>query len=1530
MFFTGMPVISSDLGLRGGHTNQASGWSRRRWFAAALALALALAGIPATHAADTPAPQAAPKTEACCESGACSAVCDPGCLAKSGESVLVSAGSSAQMPLPGLSADEYYGVTIWFPELRGLAEADSVTVKVSDASGEVVSKALHGGDPDLYVTLKPRKNGDGVIDFSAGMALAGKIYQLRASCAKMNLDSDSGVLVQAHPNSDWRHAQAIELGKPVFATNDERPYIPALGGPKETVRDLFAGAQWFTFTHAGPKPVLVHFLIDMLDRDVPVDVAIFKQEGDKLVHYWEGEPRHIPEQSTPFHGLYKFAPRVIRPGTYFVRTMGNHPGYILRSEVYPLPPYSDPRLAIRAGMDFLVKKGDSWHANTPRRGGVILRASNPLGETRQCIACHPTHFTTRGELIAIENGYPVKARPSFQFLVERLYNNPRPIYGDPEAAWARMISAPGSVFSRLAYMVNTFEKTISHEQRVGAIEPIGNYLQMFWKGVEEPYTDSNGNLPRVSGVQYAMHSALVFEELHKRTGNENYLALRKQMEEGILQVEPIDLIDLCWKAVALATFDKEKHSEAIGKMVEEIFSHQKEDGTWSMVFDTEVTHHDYHTGTNKLVQAPKGPDGKALYSEFQTFHAIYALAKAGVSAEDPRLAKSVQWCLSRQWPHGGWQGNADYKNFDTPFRDTQFAVMALSELYKGPGADGWESGFPAPPGDFDLNDTGAALAALDQYWNDPGAEVRPRIRKALGHQQPLVRFAAASAVGRIADPEAVSDLIKLLGDPSKMVQRGAAWALRQIATRRLVGNEEILAGLKSTDDRTRWGAARVFNQHFRFLVENQATQAALVAQLTEDPVPSIRMSAAQALWQWWYWVKSEDSKAAIEDAFVAQMAKAEHPWVRRNLIEGFHNMQDENEAYFYNSWTRQVYDETDKKKLTDGHHRVVKQQAERIGKILSEGNDLQRDAVLRSYYTFHLREPGADPALVADVPLPETFLHPEPTDRGQNTWIDGYRKYGAYDPLIMGTGAMAGIGNDHAPALYYEESGPAVANGLLAVLNNGSPMLQGAVLKALRHSVGVPADEAFSVKLISLALGNTPAKDPAEIRAMVRELLPSRITDGPETRKALAEAIRAGADPGLELAEAVLVDSRNSGIADSAEVAAALKGGFLSNPKEDAKLAYFLGSILNARSLHSDPKVAERFAEIAVSSPAALQEKAIRVLLQAPTLLAAGDAREILDEGLAKADSSTLVTLLKASASLDPKKIEDGAGVSLALGLVTNGLRHADPAVRGQAVESVRTLSKIQNNPAVLALVRELGADTDPMVQQSATALLASFDSSVTLAKQDITQLLDYRFFVEKVHPILEREGDDKSACIKCHSNHTVFRLNRPGPDGRITEEQLRQNYLAALKVVDPASPEASLILIKPTKPFEGIELPGSYLKTHGGNVRWAAKKESEDYQTILRWIRGARVESSEPVLLALAKPDSQSTPAVQTTATTGAAPSTIEAVAAELVNGLPTCPVMEGEPIDYTIHVATDEGPVFFCCAGCCKKYSENPAKYA
>jgi YHS domain-containing protein len=45
--------------------------------------------------------------------------------------------------------------------------------------------------------------------------------------------------------------------------------------------------------------------------------------------------------------------------------------------------------------------------------------------------------------------------------------------------------------------------------------------------------------------------------------------------------------------------------------------------------------------------------------------------------------------------------------------------------------------------------------------------------------------------------------------------------------------------------------------------------------------------------------------------------------------------------------------------------------------------------------------------------------------------------------------------------------------------------------------------------------------------------------------------------------------------------------------------------------------------------------------------------------------------------------------------------------------------------------------------------------------------------------------------------------------------------------------------------------------------------------------------------------------------------------------SNLPLCPVM-GEPVNFTMSLDTDDGPVYVCCKGCIGKLKKDPAKFA
>src|SRR5262249_40852721 len=136
-------------------------------------------------------------------------------------------------------------------------------------------------------------------------------------------------------------------------------------------------------------------------------------------------------------------------------------------------------------------------------------------------------------------------------------------------------------------------------------------------------------------------------------------------------------------------------------------------------------------------------------------------------------------------------------------------------------------------------------------------------------EEPILQMAAAAALGRVGAQEAIGPLTRLLGARSKLVQIAAAQALRVIASRHQTGYDEIAAALDQPSERARWGATRVFAQHFSYLTGKNEIANKLIARLS-DPYILARMQAAKSLTQWFYWTKDELLQDRIADAFIAR------------------------------------------------------------------------------------------------------------------------------------------------------------------------------------------------------------------------------------------------------------------------------------------------------------------------------------------------------------------------------------------------------------------------------------------------------------------------------------------------------------------------------------------------------------------------------------------------------------------------------------------------------------------------------------
>ena len=88
-----------------------------------------------------------------------------------------------------------------------------------------------------------------------------------------------------------------------------------------------------------------------------------------------------------------------------------------------------------------------------------------------------------------------------------------------------------------------------------------------------------------------------------------------------------------------------------------------------------------------------------------------------------------------------------FENFRTPFRETQFAVLALSAYYPQSGRPGgWDSREEKTLSHNPVK----LLQQLDQVWDRPSPALLTQIESALSSNSVMVRRAAAEALGWVA------------------------------------------------------------------------------------------------------------------------------------------------------------------------------------------------------------------------------------------------------------------------------------------------------------------------------------------------------------------------------------------------------------------------------------------------------------------------------------------------------------------------------------------------------------------------------------------------------------------------------------------------------------------------------------------------------------------------------------------------------------------------------------------------------------
>jgi HEAT repeats len=1370
--------------------------------------------------------------------------------------------------LPG----SLYAITVAVKDPAQVQGDDAVRVTINDAQGEVQSKWIHAADLDFYMTIRPRSAGKVSVNLSAAPEV--RLPEIAATMNKIPEPSpaslttgklDRGVIA-AGPNGTWQAAQSFELGQTVFGSDDERPYAPAKN--EDGYAAMVKGFQWFRFTFRENQPRLVYFVLNVTDRDVPLDVDIFQLGKDSdgkpdVVPFIDGEFVYKVEATQNYPGLYKFRTRILQPGRdYYVRVAADHPAYQLHTYLYGVPPTKDPHEAVRAGMDFLVNMGDTWISNTPRRGAVALRTTMQHSETQLCIACHPTQFTTRGYLKAIEKGYAPTQRAGLEFLTDRIYNNARPLYGEPNTNWVRIIYTARTEASRLPLIVHAFEQNVTHDPPRRKFDlPYAEFLKIHYKGVTQlPGDEADGCEPDVSPFEIATQSWHTFDLAYNESHDQQWLAERDHVEQLAVPADPKNMIDLNWKIMFFSEINREKYSTQISALIDKLYEYETPEGSWPYPFDK-----------------------KAKPADFISYNAVLALAEAGRRPEtDEHLAVAVKALLAAQRPEGSWEGDPVYQGFNTPFRATQFAVMALSTLYPGTTkAKNWDAAYPAPATTLAVNDLPLLLQQLDQFWDLAPEPQLIQIRKLLSSSdQPLAREAAARALGHMADPGAVPVLIKGLGDQTKMVQAASAYALRMVLSRRQdtapQGRKLLAAALASPEARTRWGAARVFNQHFRDLTDDPQLLAALESDLN-DLVPSVRFEAAGGVWRWYYWqVDKPDVRRGTLESLAVRLNTEQNAMVRRGLEESVYNLLDENTGYL-SAWVRASAQDEDKDRINAGYEAVARDQAQVLAKVLREGTPQGREGILNALWDFHIRH-YALPALKADtvsIGLPAVltkYVEGVPDLHRPGYEYTPYRETVDFKYDVHNGFFQTRIGNDSDLIHFFRSSGPELEEALLACLKGADDSMKIEVLKA-GSTLSEAGDARFALAALDLSQDAN-----ADVRQTVRYVyeggqrgilnLDTPAQPDPKLVGTIVEILNHG-NPDSQAVVLPLLAAlpEKSAWQQQTTVQDALRAGLEQNPRP-ANYAQVLDAASSFTGLMHEPKLQGQVLAGLNSSDTEVQRAAVRICFE--HFLRDPQSTAAVKTAFANLNDSALGVFMEEAGN--PQFLKRRLGVAggavsqdqdylnrhaaaleikkpleypLVVDTVMAAVLSSDANISAAALDTLRKVPGVEQRQDFRAAMDQLKNSTNPRLKLISTSVLEGKNLTDALRDVQPGSVLDFRYFVARVEPILAKPGRDGKACVFCHASHVIFKLEPPNAEGIFSDQDSEQNYKYAMRVVNIAEPDKSLILVKPTRPFDSAGNVGDYLATHNGGQRWHGNESSDQYRAILEWIRGARLQAS-------------------------------------------------------------------------------------
>lgn len=1326
------------------------------------------------------------------------------------EEIELPSGSTWRRVIEQVVAGRTYELCVSLAGDRVLATS-RCRVLIDGPASTSISKTLHPGDTDFYVSLRFPAAGDVVITLTT----EGVAHPVHVSVhwAVIPLSEDERTTIEAEPNDHWSIANELRLGQRVHGSADDVDY---LNNREEGIR----GLDWFRFD-VSDGPVLVFFQLDLLDRDVAANLSLFKrnEEGQPVVYERGKDPTETIHDRERVR-YSKHISRVLTNGVYYLRVNANHPAYVLRTYKYSIPPYDDPESSVSTGLHYLLNVGDAWFAQIPRGGNRYVR-SDTLHETAtRCTACHASVFPLEAALTANESGYAIPAPAAFQYLIERLYNSATPLYGDPTIHWQRYIGIPLQSQGLGSSVLMDFERQLSGFEQP-SFRRFGPFIRAAWAHRETlPDDESNAVIPLESKFELAWRAWRLLREMGRRTGDGSYEEVASKVERLLTSDRSDERVetfqDRLHRLYGWSLIRPESMHTRIQREIAGILERQNPDGGW---------HEE---------DARSGPS--SVYATGQT---VWTLLSAGVSRDDPRIERALRFLLGTQRSFGGWFEETNHETFRTPMRETRYALMALSKANPRPPES--TSRPPAPTANTPDLSVASILDGLDYRLPRPNVPSGVALDDILGlsnHASPLVRTSAATVLGGLADEQITVTLVGLLNDPSKLVRQAAAWSLRQRGNRGL-GVEAILEALRSPSARTRRGATRVFAYQFHGM-DHRTELAEELIRLMDDEDLWTRLQSMRSLRQWFYRTTDVSLRLRIVEKYVARMAVENNPSIQKALCQEMYVMLDENlgGGASLQRNLKQLPASVASAALND-RKRLEQAMLDILFGALQAGTSKQRELVLYSFdgtfldgRTFARRPPN-----MLDIGNDREFgfLYTPSRPKLERTFSPVLS-----DPMLAPDVKCMAI----ELAMFFGLPGinqdPAIRLSLLSSLESKSPRLQAAAQAAVADLSMAGVD-----------------RQTAEFRLLVRLLNDRGVAVAPIARL-LART------PDLLKQPEIYQGIHNHLQTDSAAVSNLAP--ILSSPLFIDREVL---SILR-RFWDGDRSVGERMTVLdildsreSILSRSGLPADAAYILDQAVT----NDAFVVRERGIdlmQRVDPAhPWVVPLLQKALRDPVYVNRRRALKLignksvfwarddALEILSELLEDANAQIRRFALTIVRDSPETIKHPAissrVVAMINDgsLGSLASELFDQHAV----QYEAATHLQGVTVRQLPSFEVFRRHINPLFYEPGSDGVACAECHATHAILRIVPPTPNSSMLMSDVLINYRSALKVIDFANPHQSRLLRKPLSPnvehpAGGGGVPNGGTLTHGGGIRWAGR-ESTSYGLISSWVRTSQLLDS-------------------------------------------------------------------------------------